>query len=131
MRIAIGLVLGVVLAVLVINGVEAAKQRLYPIGMVNWFDPLVAARALRTIPAPGQAMIVAGWLLGSLLGGAAAVRVARRRWTAWVPAALVVVGGIANALLLPQPWWMDLAAVVAPVAGGWLAVRLTRRRVPA
>ena len=82
-----------------------------------------AARYLREAPMAAKLALVFGWFAGALAGGWTAAKIGLRSWLAWVPAGLVLLGGIANMMLIAHPAWMMAAGVVAPLVGGWLASR--------
>ncbi|MCW3834614.1 hypothetical protein ACFQ1E_03895 [Sphingomonas canadensis] len=81
------------------------------------FDSIHAA--IQAAPDSAKAMIAGGYFLGALTGGLIAVRIAGGwGWAGWIVAALVLAGGAAAALLVPQPLWMQIATGVAPLLGG-------------
>jgi hypothetical protein len=41
---------------------------------------------------------------------------------------VIVVGVIANAVMIPHPPWMTIAGVLLPVPAAWLGARLATRR---
>jgi hypothetical protein len=45
-------------------------------------------------------------------------------WAGWIIAGLILLGGVANIMMIPHPLWMQIAAVVAPLLGGWVVTRL-------
>lgn len=62
---------------------------------------------------------------GRLRGAGAAVRIARAgAKPGWTVTLLFLVATAANFLMIPHPVWMIVAAVLAILAAGWLAVRL-------
>jgi hypothetical protein len=75
-------------------------------------------------------LVVIGWSLAAFLGGSVAARIARhRRTAALVVAAFVVLGVIANNMMIPHPLWMTIAGVLLPVPLAWLAARMATPRV--
>ncbi len=47
-----------------------------------------------------------------------------RRLSAWVVAGLVAVAGMVMTNMIPHPVWMQIGAVIAPLAGGLVASHL-------
>jgi MFS family permease len=79
-------------------------------------------------PAEGSgtmlAIVAAAYLLSALAGGYVAAKISHRSWTAWAIAGIVVLGAIWSLFQYPQPLWMQIASVVAPLLGGAAAARL-------
>ena len=124
MRQILGAVLGCAVAIGVIMLVELVGHAVLP--APTGYDPMTedgAARYLREAPMAAKLALVFGWFAGALAGGWTAVRIGLRSWLAWIPAGLVLLGGIANMVMIPHPVWMMAAGVLAPLLGGWLASR--------
>ena len=127
-RIIIGILAGIVAAIAAVWAVEMISHLLHPLpaSLDIWNRPQVGDY-IRSMPAAAQALVVLAWLLGPLIGGALAVRIAERRWAAWPVAGLIAVAGIANILYYSHPLWMQLAAAAAPLLGGLIASRTAPR----
>ena len=108
-----GTLAGVVVAVLVIMGIEAVGHRVTGAPA----DPAQATPAM-------MAWVLAAWTAGTIIGALVGVRLARWGGAAWFPAALVVVGVAMTALAIPTPWWLTVGGVVMPL----LAAALISRR---
>ncbi len=109
MRIVFGIIAGLLVMSLVVGGMEVAGHVLFG--------------------APGQqtlllVTVLAAYFLGVLAGGSVAVRIAQARWAAWVIAAAVLAGALWSMTRITQPGWMSMAAIAAPLLGGFLAARL-------
>jgi len=126
--IVLGVAIGILVAFVIVAAIEFWGSLLFM--QAAPVDPVgqVAARWVASMPLPAKLLVVAGWLLGALAGAAAAGRVARRSTIGWIPAALVAAVAIANVVLIPHPLWMTVAAVLAPIVGGWFGVRPARSR---
>ena len=48
----------------------------------------------------------------------------RLRFPGWVIAGLILLGGVANLMMIPHPLWMQIGAIAAPLLGGWIVARL-------
>ncbi|WP_156363612.1 hypothetical protein [Sphingomonas sp. Leaf357] len=125
MRRILGIVLGAIAATVLIAGMEALATLLYPFPQeIETLDPVALAATMSAMPLPAKLMIALGWTIGAFGGAWLALRVCDWRWAGWIVALLVAAGGIANILALPHPVWMQVAAILAPLLGGWLAQRI-------
>jgi MFS family permease len=73
------------------------------------------------------AIVALAYFLTSLLGGLTAAKISRQAWTVWLIALLATAGSIYSILTMPQPLWMQVASVVAPLLGGFVASRIVAR----
>ncbi len=130
----IAIVVGIVVASLVVFGVEMAGHRLFPTPDVaghacreveTYSVKEAAAACIGATPIYAKIAVVVGWLLGALIGGVAALAVGGK----WAPLAWIVAGtifflSVTNFVMFPHPVWMMAGAVVAAVLGGLGATRL-------
>lgn len=129
-RLIAGIVLGVVAAFATVWGIDMIGHRLYPVPSDLDFRNFEAVGAyIQSMPPSALAIVVGAWFAGALVGGLAAALVSGRRWTAWLIAGLVAVGGILNVLMIPHPALLQIAAVVAPLLGGLAASQIARSRL--
>ena len=87
-------------------------------------DPEAAARVLGDVPLGAKLVVVFGWFAGGLIGAAIADYVSGRPWPGWAVAALTSLVGIVTVLMVPQPVWLQVSAVAAPLLGGLVAHHL-------
>ena len=127
MRKVMGNLLGVIVAMLVITGVEGIGHAIDPPPVMA--DTAAFAAYAARLSAGMLALIVFGYFLGALVGGWVATYVGRWRYAAWIVAVVIAIAGVANMLLVPQPLWMQVGTVLAPLVGGWVALHLGARRV--
>lgn len=128
LRIILGILAGAVLAMLIVAGLETAGHLVFPPPPgIDVTDPEQLAALMPLVPMGAKIWVVAAWGLGALGGGLAAILISRRSWTAWVIAGLIACAGVATILMIPHPLWMQVAAVAAPLLGGWLATLGGRR----
>ena len=124
-RVALGLVAGIVLALAVIMGIEGLSAQFFPIpanfASMDRVDQGVVMDELPFLP---KALVLLGWGVAAALGGVAARAIGGKDRLAWAIAALVIAGALVTSFTIPHPLWMRLGAVFAPLAGGWLAARL-------
>jgi hypothetical protein len=125
----LGIVAGIVVAVLTVMAVQALGHALYPYPAdIDLNDPEQIARVFPTIPLAAKLFVVAAWFGGGLAGAAVAKAIAGRDWAAWTIAVLIAIGALTNIFVIPHPVWMQVSAIVAPLLGGLVANHLVRRR---
>jgi hypothetical protein len=125
LRTILGIVAGVVLAFVVIMALEMVSFVAFPPPAgLDPADPEDVKRIAAAAPMAAKVWVVFCWFAGALAGGWLARRLSRTGWAGWVIAGLIAVGGIANVLMIPHPLWMQIAAVAAPLLGGWIVTRL-------
>jgi hypothetical protein len=129
----LAVIVGAVVAVLFISGVEAVAHVIYPPppGM-KFDDPAVIKAFVDSMPLGAFLMVLLAHALGSLAGPAAATLAGGR--TSLIPGvivgALLLAAGIMNAAMLPHPVWFKIVdlAVYLPLA--YLSARLTLKQPP-
>ncbi|MDT9599618.1 hypothetical protein [Sphingosinicella rhizophila] len=111
--------------------VETIGHALYPLPSdIALDDPAAAGRHADSMPIGAQLFVIAAWFLGALAGGSVAARIAQARWAAWLVGAAVAIGAVAFIFWIPHPEAMQIAAVVAPLAGGLVAGHWPAARAP-
>ena len=129
MRMAVGIVAGILVAFLCIFAVEWAGHRLYPPPPgLDMSDPADQARLMEAIPAVAKTFVLLAWFIGALAGAWTANRIAGRNIAGWVVALILVAAGIATMLMLPHPAWMWAGGIGLPLLGGWIADRMSAGR---
>ncbi len=121
-RTILGIIAGIVAAFGMIWLTDTIGHSFYPVPSdvsVQNFEQMGAY--INSMPAGAMAFVVGAWFAGALIGGIVATLASRRRWTAWVIAAVVVLASLLNVLMIPHPIWMQIGAVVAPLLGGLFA----------
>jgi hypothetical protein len=85
---------------------------------------------LATAPAGALLVVIAGWILGAVAGGWAAVRLSARRTAihGLVVGALLTLGGVANNLMIPPPLWFWIVSLVVLIPAAYCGARLARLR---
>ena len=129
LRTILGIVAGVVVAFVVLMGLEmAGHAAMPPPAGLDPADPEDLKQMVASASTAAKAWVVFAWFAAAVAGGWVARRLSRASWAGWVIAGLIVVGGIANIMMIPHPLWLQIAAVVAPLLGGWLVTRLPAGR---
>jgi len=129
MRIAVGIVAGIVVAMLCIFAVDWVGHLLYPppAGLdIN--DPADMARVMAVMPAAAKAFVLLAWFIGALAGAWTANRIAGRGIAGWVVALLVIAGGVATMVMIPHPVWMWAGGILLPLLAAWIADRISPKR---
>lgn len=125
-----GALLGALIAFATVFAIEWLSHQIFPPppGM-DPADPDSIARAIPAIRLPAKLLVTLAWLIGTVAGGIAAVRISAKHWAAWIVAGVVLLATIANLAMIPHPLWMAITGILAPIAGGWLAARRAARRL--
>lgn len=125
LRTVLGIVAGVVLAFAVMMAMEMVSYAAFPPPAgLDPADPEDVKRIVASASTAAKAWVVFGWFVSAVAGGWLARGLSRTRWAGWVIAGLIVIGGVANVMMIPHPLWMQIAAVAAPLLGGWIVTRL-------
>lgn len=119
-----GTLAGLLAGLAILYLIELIDVALYPVPEI---DPDLPDAGPLVMPLGAMLFVVAGWVLGPLAGTLVALRIDHWDASAWILIALCVATSVANAMLMPAPGWMDIAAVVAPVSGGVIGLGLSRR----
>jgi hypothetical protein len=134
LRTVLAIVVAFIVATAVIMLIETANGRfIYPeLGKAaeGVTDREVVRQLLAAAPLGAFAVVLAGWFLGTVVGGLAAAKIASRAPAAHALAVGVIIAlaGIANNLMVPPPAWFWVAGLLAPLAAGALTARLVRPR---
>lgn len=127
MRIVLGVVAGLVVAILCVFAIELVGHNLYPPPEgIDPSNPADLERLMASVPATALAFVAIAWFVGTLAGAWVANAIARRALAGWIVAALIIAGGLWTMITLPHPVWMWAAGVGLPLAAGWLAQRLAK-----
>ena len=129
MRRALGVLAGIVGAMVTITLVEMIGHLLFPPPPgADMRDSAQVAQVMAMIPLPAKIWVTLAWFFGSLAGALAGLAVARWVAIAWIVAAVVIAGAILSYTMIPHPLWMQAAGVLLPLIAAWIALRL---RLPA
>ncbi|MDP8994050.1 MAG: hypothetical protein M3N07_03560 [Pseudomonadota bacterium] len=125
-----GLVVGVLAGFAAMLVVAWLGGLFYPIPV----DPQIpdpvrrVAEAFPAAPLGAKLFVAASWFAGGFAGGAVGRWLSGSRGIALAAGAVLSLAAIANAFVLPLPAWMQIAAVVLPLAGGIVANHLPAGR---
>ena len=132
LRVAIGVVLGVLISMFAIKAMEWVGHQVFPVpGQIDVTDPQSVATYMDQIPLMSKIWVVLSWAVGAVLGGVVAGRISQMRWTSWIPGAFTLAGMVGIALMIPHPVWMLIAGALAIAVSTWLADRFGAPSAPA
>jgi hypothetical protein len=125
-------VAGLVVAFVLVQAAEMGVHAMYPFpaGM-NERDMTQIKAFVATLPTQAFALVLAGWLLGTLAGTFIAAKIGRSRVPAYIAGALLLCAGVANSILIPQPVWFSAVSFVTYVGGTLVSARLGAPRAAA
>ena len=124
----LSVVAGIVLLFVILVAVQMFAPLLHPIPAgTKAGDPAALAQWMSTAPLAAQAVVVLAWFLSAFGAAWVALRISGWAPAAWGIALIGVVLAVANVLRFEHPLWMQIAAVAAPLLGGWLAIRASAR----
>jgi hypothetical protein len=129
-RLIVGIVAGILAAFATVWIVDLAGHALYPLPSdLNIRDFEAVGAYIQSMPPGALAFVVVAWFAGALLGGLVAALVSERHWTVWLIAGLVAAAGLVNILMIPHPALLQIAAIAAPLLGGFVASQIARSRL--
>ncbi len=124
MRMILGIVAGIVVAVACVAGIEALGHLIYPPPPgLDPTNPRDIDRLMSMVPMMALVFVVVAWFVGALAGALVANLIARRTIAGWFVALLVVTGGVATMVMIPHPGWMWAAGIVLPLLAAFVAAR--------
>jgi len=107
-----GVVAGVVVTFLCVQGAELITHKLYPPPPgTNMHDFAQVKAFVATLPPLAFALVLGGWLVGTFLGTFTAARIGRSRVPAYFIGVLLLIAGVVNAIVIPQPMWFSVASL--------------------
>ena len=118
--------LGLVIAVAIVQMAELGVHQVYP-PPAHMKDMNAVKAYVASMPMPPMLLVLAGWLIGTLLGTWTTAKVGRSAIPAYILGAVLLCGGIANAFIVPQPIWFSIASFVIFIVATLIAVRLAAR----
>lgn len=129
LRIALGVLAGIVVGGLLVGAVEFAGMTLFPAPAgLDFSSPEAASASMSQVPALAVASVGVAWTVAALGGGYVAARLSQRQWAAWVIAALLIAASLYNLIAIPSPVWLWVGGLAGIVIGGWLGGRLGAAR---
>lgn len=130
LRRSLSIVAGVVVAMAIVASVDALVRSIHPLPAgFDLSDPARMREAIASIPLSSLLLMVAGWALAAGAGAFVATRLTPDRWVlaGVIVAGLFLASTIANLALVPHPFWMWPAALIAVPVLGWAGIRAAAR----
>ncbi|MDQ6801104.1 MAG: hypothetical protein M3041_09735 [Acidobacteriota bacterium] len=122
-----GVIAGIIVAVLVVEIAELAVHYLYPPPPgYNMRDMNDVKKFVATLPLLAMMLVLIGWAIGTVLGTFVASKIGRSRIPAYVVGGLLLVGGIANAVMIPQPVWFSIVSFIIYIGGTIIGAAASR-----
>ncbi|WP_147414238.1 hypothetical protein [Sphingomonas gilva] len=125
LKLALGIVAGIVTGMIVISAVEMIGHAIWPPPPGTTSGDMDSVRAaIAAAPTAALATIVAAWTMGAFAGALVANLIARRALAGWIIVALVIASIVVNATMIPGPVWMPISGILLAIVAGWLASRV-------
>jgi hypothetical protein len=122
---------GIVAGGIVIMLVEMLSHRIYPPPPGIDVNNPEALKALMASAPPGAlAAVVIAWALGSFAGGWTAAAIGKHLIPALIVGAVLMIGGVANMMMIPHPIWMWVAGLIVFLPGAFLGGKLGAPSAP-
>lgn len=117
-------VAGLVVAFLLVFGAEAISHQIYPPPPGMSMKDMAQVKAfVTTLPLSVLLIVLVGHLIATFVGTWTAAKIAQNAIAAYVVGALLLCGGIANAVMLPQPVWYSILSFVFYIGATWVGAR--------
>ena len=126
----VGVIAGLVVAMLVVMAAEGAGHAMFPPPEgLDITRPEDQAQLMELIPLGAKIAVVVAWFLGALAGAATAIAIARHILPGWIVGLVMVALSLVTTQMFPHPVWMIGAAVILPIAGVLAAKQLVSSRL--
>ena len=126
-RSVLAVIVGVMVTMGLIMGIEAVCNALYPMPPGLDLHDHDAMRAyMDTLPLGALLLVLAGWAIGSCAGAWVAARLAGRAPMVHglVVGAWFLIGAIVTMVMIPHPIWMVVGGIAALAGCSYLGARL-------
>lgn len=131
MRKLLGIIIGAAFAFAILAAIGWCADQLFPSMIdISVDDETAVATVIADKTMLEKILWVAPWLLGSFGGAWLALRICDWKWAGWIVAGLMMAFAITDILGLPHPLWMQACAILLPLLGGWLAIRIHHKPYP-
>ena len=119
----LGVVVGMVVAILAIMAGQFGLHALVPMPAVDMQDPEAVKNLMASAPLTGKLGLAFVYAAATFLGAVVAARLARGRWAGWAVTTVLLMLTVANFVMLPHPTWLIALCLVAIAGAGWLGAR--------
>lgn len=127
LRSVLSVLLGTVVGLVIIAGIEAVAHAVYPLPPgINPMDPAALKAAMADLPVRALLFVLLAWATATLIGAWLSARMVRRSRMlhGMIVGVLLLVGGIANMLMIPHPVWFWVLGVALFLPAAYLGAKL-------
>jgi MFS family permease len=115
MKNALAVIAGLLAAFVVFTAIQGLGSILHPFPKdLNMQDPEAVKEYVKTLPASALVLVLAGYMLGSLVAGLVVGKVSKspKRTLPLITGIILTAGAIANLAMLPHPVWFMVINVI-------------------
>jgi len=124
-RIILGIIAGLVAAVITVALVEMLGHLIYPPPAgVDVSNPDQLSAIMSTIPLGAKVAVLIAWAAGIIAGSVVAMLISKKPWPAWVVGGFVLLMGAITMFMIPHPLWMVIATPLVTIASVMTAIKL-------
>lgn len=130
MKVLRAILLGVLSGLVVIAATEWVSGKIFPAPSgLDLSDPEVLKTLIENAPMGALMMVLAGWYLGSVAGGAVTQKLLKHPTLLYsvITGAILNVSGIVNMLMIPHPAWFWGAANCLFIPGAFTGYYLANK----
>jgi hypothetical protein len=126
---------GVIVAMVLVTAGDVLVGRLYPIGAIDFTDPVAVKAAVAAMPLGANLVMLCSWIVAGIGGAATAAFMGRQLRPAVMLAAALAVGIAYNGRQMGHPAWMIVvgagATAIAAIGAGALVASKRKAEAPA
>lgn len=106
----LAIIVGVIVGMIAMTIVNFASAAMYPLpDSLDLSDSAAMGAYIAQLPIGAKLMVLLGWIVAAFVAGYIAAKLApegKGRQMAIIAGAILMLGGIINAFMLPHPMWM-------------------------
>jgi hypothetical protein len=114
----LGVLCGTIIGLGTFVAFAALDLRLFGWPDFDWRNAQAWGDGIAAAPTHAKAMLAGSAAIAALTGGLIAVRIAEWPMAGWIVTGAIASAAAVAALLVPLPLWMQVAAIVGPLAAG-------------
>lgn len=126
----VGVITGIVTAMLVVGGIEWASHQIFPIPVdIDPANDEAFADYVANLPVGAILMVGFAWMAGAFSGSYITGRIGtlKPHYGTLIVTGLILAGTITNLMLIPHPLWFSVSAPIAVILSGYAATWLLKR----
>jgi hypothetical protein len=117
-------VVGLIVAFLLVAGAEGIAHKIYPPPPgANMNDMAQVKAFVATLPLSALLVVLAGWMIATFVATWLAAKMAQTSITGYIVGGILLMAGIANAFIIPQPIWFSIASIVIYIGATLVGAR--------